>query len=141
MSFPPPWEPQTPFSSLGNPDFLSTCPGVDSLNTKPFTERKMHMRFISCLYSSTFKSGYRVKYFGKIMQSLNLSHDLLSRKLHSGMQKAKKETKFNTVNDDGDDDDKIKVVYKVLWSVGRWSSTIPGKSRENITKQMSFELY
>ena len=75
------------------------------------------------------------------MQSLNLSHDLLSRKLHSGVQRAKKETKFNTVNDDGDDDDKIKAVYKIPWSVGRRFSTIPGKSRENITNQMFFELY
>ena len=25
------WEPQTPISSLGTPDFLSTCPGIDSL--------------------------------------------------------------------------------------------------------------
>ena len=27
----PPWEPQTPFSSLGTPDFLSTCLGIDSM--------------------------------------------------------------------------------------------------------------
>ena len=29
-----PWEPQTPFSSLGTLDFLSTCLGIDSLNSK-----------------------------------------------------------------------------------------------------------
>ena len=29
---PPPWQPQTPFSSLGTPDFLSTCLGIDSLS-------------------------------------------------------------------------------------------------------------
>ena len=48
------------------------------------------------------------------MQSFNLSHDLLSRKLNSGMQKAKKETKFHTVYDDGDDDDKIKICTRSL---------------------------
>ena len=31
MSFPPPWGPQTPFSSLGILDFLSTCLGIESL--------------------------------------------------------------------------------------------------------------
>ena len=30
----PPWEPQTPFSSLGTPDFLSTCLRIGSLSTK-----------------------------------------------------------------------------------------------------------
>ena len=34
LSFPPPWEPWTPFSSLGTLDFLSTCLGTDSLSIK-----------------------------------------------------------------------------------------------------------
>ena len=33
-SLSPPWEPWTPFSSLGTPDFLSTCLGTDSLSIK-----------------------------------------------------------------------------------------------------------
>ena len=33
LSFPPPWEFQTPISSSGTPDFLSTCLGIDSLSS------------------------------------------------------------------------------------------------------------
>lgn len=60
------------------------------------------------------------------------------------MQTARKETKFYTVYDDsgdGDDDDKVKAVYKIPWNTGKESSTSPGKGRENFTKQVSFELY
>ena len=53
------------------------------------------------------------------------------------MQTARKETKFNTVYDDG----KVKAVYKIPWSIGKESSTSPGKGRENFTKPVSFELY
>lgn len=58
------------------------------------------------------------------------------------MKTARKETKFNTVYNDGsDDDDKVKAVYKIPWNIGKESSTSPGKGRENFTKQVSFELY
>ena len=48
------WEPQTPFSSSGTPDFLSTCLGIDSLTPSPFT---FHLSQHHFLMSQLFMSG------------------------------------------------------------------------------------
>ena len=68
----PPGEPQTPFASLGTPDFLTTCLGIDSL-----TLTSIHDYW----KSHSFAEEAEVERFYEDLQDLELMRESIPRQV------------------------------------------------------------